>query len=112
MCQLVKGKVSKFLNMKYELIAFIRPLAASEPEVLQALFLLGENSRQEPGCERWELFRDRKDPSTLVAMEVYRDEAAFQEHAQAPYTRDSLARVNAGSEGGSLEIVVLGPVEV
>lgn len=36
--------------------------------------------REEPGCLRFDLMRDRQNPQCFHFYEVYRDEAAFQSH--------------------------------
>jgi autoinducer 2-degrading protein len=36
--------------------------------------------RDEPGCLRFDVVRDREDPDHYLLYEVYRDEAAFQAH--------------------------------
>lgn len=39
----------------------------------------------EPGCLRFDVLQDAKDPNTLYLYEAYRDEQAFQAHLQAPH---------------------------
>ena len=44
---------------------------------------LDENAkaaRSEPGCKQFEVLVDPKDSSRLMLYEVYKDEAAFEEH--------------------------------
>lgn len=36
--------------------------------------------RNEPGCERFDVLTDPKDPLRVTLYEIYRDEAAFGEH--------------------------------
>ncbi|MCS6878888.1 MAG: antibiotic biosynthesis monooxygenase [Geminicoccaceae bacterium] len=44
------------------------------------------NSRaHEPGCLQFDVVRDGTDPDRAFVYEVYRDEAAFEEHKKAPY---------------------------
>jgi quinol monooxygenase YgiN len=38
------------------------------------------NSRQEPGCARFDVLRRRDDPTRFVLVEVYRDAAAAAAH--------------------------------
>jgi len=44
--------------------------------------------QEEPGCERFEVFQPVnngvKDTSRILLCEVYRDQAAFEEHARHP----------------------------
>ena len=39
----------------------------------------------EPGCFRFDVLQDAKDPNTLYLYEVYRDQEAFQAHTRAPH---------------------------
>jgi autoinducer 2-degrading protein len=41
--------------------------------------------RDEPGCLRFDVLQDNADPDHFFFYEVYRDEAAFQAHTQAPH---------------------------
>ena len=41
--------------------------------------------RDEPGCLRFDVLQDNADPDHFFFYEVYRDEAAFQAHGQAPH---------------------------
>ena len=56
-------------------------------EFIAASVANGETSlRDEPGCLRFDLMRDRENPRCLHFYEVYRDEAAFKSHeASAHY---------------------------
>ena len=39
----------------------------------------------EPGCFRFDVHQDDKDPSTIYLYEVYLDRAAFDEHLKQPH---------------------------
>jgi quinol monooxygenase YgiN len=39
----------------------------------------------EPGCLRFDVIQDCHDPNRIWLYEVYRDEAAFQAHTEAPH---------------------------
>ena len=41
--------------------------------------------RDEPGCFRFDLHQDPEVPTRFYLYEVYRDEAAFQAHLEAPH---------------------------
>ena len=41
--------------------------------------------RDEPGCLRFEVLQDRSDPDTYYFFESYKDEGAFQAHAETPH---------------------------
>ena len=46
-----------------------------------------QGSLAEPGCLRFDVARDASDPHVFLLYEVYRDEAAYEVHARAPYFR-------------------------
>ena len=51
------------------------------------------SERDEPGCLRFDVLQDQADENHFYFYEVYRDEAAFQEHGKAPhYARWSAVR--------------------
>ena len=39
----------------------------------------------EPGCLRFDVIQDGNDPNRIWLYEVYKDEAAFQEHTKQPH---------------------------
>ncbi len=39
----------------------------------------------EPGCLRFDVIQDSDNPDKIWLYEVYKDEAAFQEHEKAPH---------------------------
>ncbi len=43
------------------------------------------STRDEPGCYRFDVLQDDNDPNTIYFYEVYKDEAAFQEHTKQPH---------------------------
>ncbi len=43
------------------------------------------STRNEPACLRFDVYNDKTDPNKFVFVEVYRDEAAFQEHMKSPH---------------------------
>lgn len=50
--------------------------------------LLGDargSNEDEPGCLRFDMLQDAEDPNQVHLYEVYRDEAAFKAHQQAPH---------------------------
>lgn len=44
-----------------------------------------EGAHKEPGCLRFEAVQDSQQPDTLVLVEVYRDQVAFDSHAQSAH---------------------------
>jgi autoinducer 2-degrading protein len=41
--------------------------------------------RDEPGCLRFDVLEDEADPNHFLLYEIYRDDAAFQAHREAPH---------------------------
>jgi autoinducer 2-degrading protein len=41
--------------------------------------------RDEPGCVRFDVLQDEQDENHFFFYEVYRDQAAFQAHTEAPH---------------------------
>jgi len=66
--------------------------------------------QNEPGCLRFDVYRDAKDPNTVCFYEVYKDQAAFDAHLQTPhfaewrggYTDDWLAAGTQAIHGWSV----------
>ena len=61
----------------------------------------------EPGMLQHAIFRSRTEPGTLVVVEVFRDQAAFEAHAKSTYFPDLLPRLTAlidGQPGGGVEM--------
>ena len=57
----------------------------------------GRGSREdEPGCLRFDVLEDEADPNHFFYYEVYRDEAAFKAHSQAPHYQVWRAAVESG----------------
>jgi (4S)-4-hydroxy-5-phosphonooxypentane-2,3-dione isomerase len=43
------------------------------------------SERDEPGCLRFNVLQDEKDPNVYYFFEVYKDAAALEEHRKAPH---------------------------
>ena len=55
-------------------------------QILKGAFEDGRGSREdEPGCLRFDVIQDDKDPNTIYFYEVYRDDAALEAHRAAPH---------------------------
>ena len=64
--------------------------AEETEEVLQSM--LGP-TRAEDGCVRYELFRDRKEPSRFVFVEQWRDGEALEKHGQSAHIAEAGGRL-------------------
>jgi len=56
-------------------------------DVLQALRLMVEQSRAEPGNLRYDLFVRTDEPAVFESFELYSDETAVEAHRQSPHYR-------------------------
>jgi autoinducer 2-degrading protein len=72
------------------------------PEVVDAFLAATEDnaraSRQEPGVVRFDVLTDLADPSHVVLVEIYRDEAAAAAHKETAHYarwRDTVASMMA-----------------
>lgn len=68
-------------------------------ELAQAMKARCELSRQDAGCEQFEVFQSVLDPDTLVLLELWTDQAALDTHARLQATRPPLPeglRLGAG----------------
>ena len=66
-----------------------------EKAVEQALRDVMDPSREEPGCLDFHLFRSMRDPRLFFIHSRWRDEAAFQKHAELEHTIHFLKIVDA-----------------
>jgi (4S)-4-hydroxy-5-phosphonooxypentane-2,3-dione isomerase len=39
----------------------------------------------EPGCNRFDIYQESKDPTLFLLIEIYADEAAFDAHRNSPH---------------------------
>ena len=77
------------------LILRVHPPAELREQVNAAMRALVDPSRKEPGCIRYELYRDIDREGDIVLLECWRDQAAFDEHIAKPYLKDFTARFGA-----------------
>ena len=66
---------------------------------------------EEPGCVRFDVIQDAGDPDCIWLYEVFKDEAAFQQHVQSPKlikwietSKDWRDRGTQGATRGSVNI--------
>ena len=79
-----------------ELFIFVRfhARAGQEPAVERALRDVSGPTRAEPGCLGYQLFRSIRDPRLFYVHSRWRDEAAFDTHADLPHTVRFLEQVS------------------
>jgi quinol monooxygenase YgiN len=78
-----------------ELFVFARfhARAGVEHEVELAIHEVSNPTREEPGCLSYHAFRSTRDPRLFYIHSRWRDEAAFDTHADLPHTVRFLERV-------------------
>ena len=96
----------------YVIIAPIQIKEGHKEQFMQAIIEDAKGSvNDEPGCLRFDVIQDAGDENRIWLYEVYRDEAAFQAHTQAPHFikfRDATADIRVegiqGAARGSVNI--------
>jgi len=96
-----------------DLIARIETTAESFAPVVQLLRAYGDVVRAEPGNLRFELFAidDPQRRLTVVVIERYVDEAAFQAHLRAPENAEVNRALAAALGGGGSQLDMLVPLD-
>jgi autoinducer 2-degrading protein len=70
----------------YVIIAPIQVQEGHKEAFIEAVVEDARSSvNHEPGCLRFDVIQDANDPNRIWLYEVYKDEAAFQAHLQAPH---------------------------
>jgi (4S)-4-hydroxy-5-phosphonooxypentane-2,3-dione isomerase len=70
----------------YVIIAPIQIKAGFKDQFVEAVVEDARSSAaNEPGCLRFDVIQDANDANRIWLYEVYKDEAAFQAHLQAPH---------------------------
>ena len=65
----------------------------NEAAVADALLEVAAASREEPGCLTLQDFQSLRDPQLFYVHSRWKDEAAFENHAQLPHTVRFIERV-------------------
>jgi quinol monooxygenase YgiN len=85
--------------MAVRLVVTMHAAPGKGAELAQAMNARCEISRQDQGCEHFEVFRSAADPDKLVLLELWQDQAALDAHAKLQAQRPPLPeglRVGAG----------------
>ncbi|WP_322101499.1 putative quinol monooxygenase [Paraburkholderia sp. J41] len=89
------------------IVAIIVAAPEHAATVAQALEEAVHAVRKEPGCEQYDLHRDRANPNRFVMIERWRDEAAVRAHG----TGEALQKLGAVLKTrATLDVVNLDPV--
>jgi quinol monooxygenase YgiN len=83
----------------------------SEARVAEMMLELTRHVRREPGNELFLPYTREENPREYFVFEVYRDEAAFQEHIGADYGARFNEELARHIEGDGSELTWLLPVE-
>ena len=84
--------------MAVRLVVTFHAVSGKGAELAQAMKARCEVSRQDAGCEQFEVFRSVSDPDKLVLLELWKDQA-LDAHAKLQAQRPSLPeglRLGAG----------------
>ena len=100
----------------YVIIAPIQIKEGCKDQFMEAIIEDAKGSvNDEPGCLRFDVIQDAGDENRIWLYEVYRDEAAFQAHTQAPHFikfRDATADIRvAGIQGAARGSVNVWPTD-
>jgi quinol monooxygenase YgiN len=90
-------------------LATFRPIEGRADDVHEVLAWMVANTRAEPGCERYDLYR-AVDGGSFHLIERYTDAAALEAHRAAPYFGEYRRRI-ADLLEAPVEAVVLTSVD-
>jgi quinol monooxygenase YgiN len=85
--------------MAVRLVVTFHATPGKGAELTQAMKARCEISRQDAGCEQFEVFQSVFDPDKLVLLELWKDQAALDAHAKLQAQRPALPdglRLGAG----------------
>ena len=79
--------------MEVFIFARFHARVGNEAAVADALLEVAAASREEPGCVSLQDFQSLRDPQLFYVYSRWKDEAAFENHAQLPHTVRFIERV-------------------
>ena len=85
--------------MAVRLVVTFHAAPGKGAELAQAMKARCEVSRQDAGCEQFEVFQSVSDPDKLVLLELWKDQAALDAHAKLQTQRSPVReglRLGAG----------------
>jgi len=82
-----------------------------QEELRELLSWMVGNTRTEPGCERYDLYRQQGTDEVFHLFERYRNQGALEAHRAAPYYVEYRRRV-ADLIEGRVGVMLLDPIEV
>ncbi len=93
--------------MPKTLLAEFTVKAGHEERVREMMQVLAKRVREEPGNVLFEPYVKAGNPRTYVVYEVYRDDAAFREHLEAPHGAVFNGELGEHIEGEGSELTFL-----
>jgi len=76
--------------MAVRLVVTFQAAPSKGADLAQAMRARCEISRQDAGCEQFEVFQSVFDPDKLVLLELWKDQAALDAHAKLQARRPAL----------------------
>jgi quinol monooxygenase YgiN len=76
--------------MAVRLVVTFQAAPGKGADLAQAMKACREISRQDAGCEQFEVFQSVSDPDKLVLLELWKDQAALDAHAKLQAQRPPL----------------------
>ena len=89
--------------------ASFKPTVEAHDAFRELMAMMVENTRQEPGCEAYNLYADADGGYHL--FEIYSDEEALQAHRDAAHYKEYRAKVVDMLDGG-IGVLVLNAIDV
>ena len=77
--------------MAVRLVVTFNAVSGKGAELAQAMKARCEVSRQDAGCEQFEVFQGVSDPNKLVLLELWKDQATLDAHAKLQTQRSPFA---------------------
>lgn len=78
-----------------QMIAEVRAKPAHAEDVAALFQTFAEHVRRQPGCERFEVYRQTDDPETFLAFLSFTDEQAFAAHLDNEWRQGVVQRASA-----------------
>jgi quinol monooxygenase YgiN len=91
-------------------IARLRARPGRDGELLDALMHLVRETRQEPGCVHYDLYRSAEEPTLFAFHETWASRAHWEAHNASPHVTDFGARAGDLLDGAA-QVDPLYPVE-
>jgi len=81
-----------------------------QASVIDTLRHVAELTRQEEGCLRFDIYRDRDNPLRINTIEIWADEASLKRHRSATYVNTAIFSL-VGKVNGMPQMRVLDAVD-